>query len=283
MELRQLLYFTAIAEEGSISGAAARLHLSQPPLSRQLMLLEEELGCSLLKRDTRHMALTEAGELLYAKAREVLRQCGDIKREVADISSGRGGTAHIGVISSLSSRMLPELLMRFHSLYPKVRLELKERNSYELSDLVRSQQIDIALVRRPFAAGDMEVYPLRNEPMCAIGKREFFAGLPEKEISLNSLLGRPVIVYQRWESILKDEASLNLVCRCEDARTAASLAQGGLGIGIMPLSAVPETPEPGMEVRILSEKSLQSEICAIRLKGRYTPVAAELFLEMLCG
>ena len=92
-----------------------------------------------------------------------------------------------------------------------------------------------------------------------------------------------MIVYQRWESILKDEASLNLVCRCEDARTAAALAQGGLGIGIMPLSAVPETPEPGMEVRILSEKSLQSEICAIRLKGRYTPVAAELFLEMLCG
>ena len=102
-------------------------------------------------------------------------------------------------------------------------------------------------------------------------------------ITLNSLLGRPVIVYQRWESILKDEASLNLVCRCEDARTAASLAQGGLGIGIMPLSAVPETPKPGMEVRILSEKSLQSEICAIRLKGRYTPVAAELFLEMLCS
>ena len=100
------------------------------------MLLEEELGCSLLKRDTRHMALTEAGELLYTKAREVLRQCGDIKREVADISSGRGGTAHIGVVSSISSRLLPELVMRFHSLYPNVHLEFKERDSYELSDLM---------------------------------------------------------------------------------------------------------------------------------------------------
>lgn len=281
MEIRQLLYFTAIAEEGSISAAAQRLHLSQPPLSRQLMLLEEELGCSLLKRDTRHMALTEAGELLYTKAREVLRQCGDIKREVADISSGRGGTAHIGVVSSISSRLLPELVMRFHSLYPNVHLEFKERDSYELSDLVRNQQLDIALVRKPFATVDLEVQPIRNEPMCAIGKKAFFTDLPEGKISLKSLMEKPLIIYHRWENILKDAAVLDPICRCEDARTATALAGSGLGIGIVPLSALPEHMDGDMEWRALSEVFLQSEICVIRPRGRYTPVAAGLFLDMI--
>ena len=116
MEIRQLLYFTAIAEEGTISGAARRLHLSQPPLSRQLQLLEEELGCQLFRRDTRHMELTEAGELLYARSRESLRSLGDIKREMADISLGKGGKLSLGVVSSVSGRLLPGWIRHFHEL-----------------------------------------------------------------------------------------------------------------------------------------------------------------------
>ena len=282
MEIRQLTYFAAIVEEGNISKAAERLHLSQPPLTRQLQLLETELGCSLFERDTRHMVLTEAGELLYEKAREVIRQCGDIRREVADISSGRKGTAHIGVVSSVSSRLLPVWIMRFHSLYPNVRIDLTERDSYEILESVRNQKTDIAIVRRPFAGNDLEIFPISTEPMCAVGKREMFEGLPEGRLSLKHLVGKPVIIYHRWENILKDEAALNPICRCEEAGTTAALSEAGLGIGIIPLSAVPCKSE-NTEVREIANSSLQSEICALKLKGRYTPAAAELFLDMLCS
>ena len=280
MEIRQLLYFTAIAEEGTISGAARRLHLSQPPLSRQLQLLEEELGCQLFRRDTRHMELTEAGELLYARSRESLRSLGDIKREVADISLGKGGKLSLGVVSSVSGRLLPGWLRQFHELYPDIRIDLKEGDSYGILEQVRKQQIDIALARKPFAVRGLELTELKTEPMCAVGARSFFGDIRGEECCLGELKGKPLIIYHRWEDVLREEDAPDPFIRCEDARTTAGLASNGLGIGIVPLSAVPEDGSE-LEIKRLSDSFLQSAICAVRLRGRYIPAAARLFLDML--
>ena len=102
MELRQLTYFTAIAQAGTITAAAQKLHMSQPPLSLQLQKLEDELGCPLFERDTRHLHLTPAGELFYERAQAILQQCADLKREMADLQAGGRGLLRIGVVSSLT-------------------------------------------------------------------------------------------------------------------------------------------------------------------------------------
>ena len=113
MELRQLAYFVAIAQSGTITAAAQKLHMSQPPLSLQLQKLEEELGCPLFERDTRHLRMTPAGELFYERAQGILQQCADLKREMADLQAGGRGLLRIGSVSSLNTPLLPRWVARF--------------------------------------------------------------------------------------------------------------------------------------------------------------------------
>ena len=91
---------------------------------------------------------------------------------------------------------------------------------------------------------------------------------------------KPLIIYHRWEDVLREEDAPDPFIRCEDARTTAGLASNGLGIGIVPLSAVPEDGSE-LEIKRLSDSFLQSAICAVRLRGRYITAAARLFLDML--
>lgn len=282
MELRQLTYFTAIAQAGTITAAAHKLHMSQPPLSLQLQKLEDELGCPLFERDTRHLHMTPAGELLYERAQAILQQCADLKREMADLQAGGRGLLRIGVVSSLSTSLLPHWVARFHAQYPQVRLELTERDSFRLLELVRSQRIDLALVRRPFSGQGLEIHPVCSEPMCAVGQQHFFAGM-DGPISPNVLAGLPLLLYRRWESVLMRffaEAGFEpqVLCCSEDSHTVLRLAQEGIGVACTPLSATCEL-QPGTEVHPLLARELYSEICAVTLQGRYTGAATRNFIR----
>lgn len=106
MDIRQLLYFTTIAEEGSISAAAKKLHLSQPPLSYQMKLLEEELHLPLIERSARGIALTEAGRVLYKRAQGILELSELTRKEMLAMASGFTGTLHIGTVSSSGASLL---------------------------------------------------------------------------------------------------------------------------------------------------------------------------------
>ena len=281
MELRQLVYFTAIAQAGTITAAAQKLHMSQPPLSLQLQKLEEELGCPLFERDTRHLHLTQAGELFYERAQGILQQCADVKREMADLQAGGRGLLRIGVVSSLSTSLLPRWVAQFHARYPMVQLELTERDSYRLLELVRSQRIDLALVRRPFSGQGLEIHPISNEPMCAIGQKHFFGQLCGP-ISPEALAKLPLLLYRRWESVLlrffaESGFEPRVLCCSEDSRTALRLAQEDLGVACAPLSAA-HTLWPGAEMHPLQAKELYSEICAVTLRGHYIGAAARNFI-----
>lgn len=281
MELRQLSYFVAIAQAGTITAAAQKLHMSQPPLSLQLQKLEEELGCPLFERDTRHLRMTPAGELFYERAQGILQQCADLKQEMADLRAGGRGLLRIGSVSSLSTGLLPHWVARFHSCYPQVRLELTERDSYRLLELVRSQRIDLALVRRPFSGHGLEIHPICSEPMCAVGQAHFFKGL-DGPIDPTVLADLPLLLYRRWEAVLmRYFAEMGfepaVLCCTEDSRTALRLAQEGLGVACAPLSAARDL-WPGAQMHPLQAKELYSEICAVTLRGHYIGAAAQNFI-----
>ena len=101
MELRQLNYFIAVGEEGTISGAARRLNMSQPPLTAQMHALESELGCALFEHAGRRLRITEAGRTFYARAKAIATLCASTRSEMADLSAGAAGVLHMGVISSV--------------------------------------------------------------------------------------------------------------------------------------------------------------------------------------
>lgn len=281
MELRQLTYFVAIAQSGIITAAAQKLHMSQPPLSLQLQKLEDELGCPLFERDTRHLHMTQAGELFYERAQGILQQYADLKREMADLQAGGRGLLRIGSVSSLSTSLLPHWVARFNTRYPHVRLELTERDSYQLLELIRSQRIDLALVRRPFSGQGLEIHPICSEPMCAVGQAHFFEGLcgPIDPTVLRDL---PLILYRRWEPVLlRYFAELgfepSVFCCSEDSRTALRLAQEGLGVACALLSAARDL-WPGAQMHPLQAKELYSEICAVTLQGHYIGAAVQNFI-----
>lgn len=150
MDIKQLKYFYVIAEEGQITSAAKRLHLSQPPLSYQLKNLEDELGVKLVERGSRNIKLTDAGLILYKRAKQILSLTKSTVDELKDFNQGTQGTLSIGTVSSSGASLLDSRLSIFHDKYPFINFEIYEGNTYELLEALTKGIIEIAIVRTPF-------------------------------------------------------------------------------------------------------------------------------------
>lgn len=127
LELRHLRYFVAVAEELHFGRAAARLHLSQPPLSQQIRRLEEILGYPLFVRTSRSVKLTSAGEILLERARRTLRNVQRDIDEIRSVGEGEVGSLNVGFVGSAMLTMLPEIFRKYREAYPRVHLRLYER------------------------------------------------------------------------------------------------------------------------------------------------------------
>ena len=150
MDLKQLQYFIAVVEEENISAAARKLHMSQPPLSHQIKLLEQELGVRLLERGPRKVILTDEGKLLYKRAHHMLELADTTIRELEECRKGHAGTLHIGTVSTSGAVMTDDRVLAFHRAYPHIRFEIHEGNTIELIDWIEAGIIELAVIRTPF-------------------------------------------------------------------------------------------------------------------------------------
>ena len=287
MDIRQLLYFTNIAEEGSISAAAKKLHLSQPPLSYQMKLLEEELHLPLIERSARGIALTEAGRVLYKRAQGILELSELTRKEMLAMASGFTGTLHIGTVSSSGASLLGWRIPAFHQKYPQIGFAIHEGNTFELMEMLESGLIELAIVRTPFHNDQLNCLYLSPEPMIAAGAASFFpAGMPSGQpISLELLGHAPVILYRRFEKILlslceQKGITPQVFCIADDARTTLMWAEAGLGVAVVPQSAYRIMPHHNMVYGELSEEDLHTRIAAVCKKGCSLSWAAQQFLEI---
>jgi DNA-binding transcriptional LysR family regulator len=152
MELRHLRYFVAVAEEQNITRAAARLRVSQPPLSRQIRDLEDELGVELLARTAHAVKLTEAGRLFLGEAKAVLLRAEEAVQATRAVAQGARGEIDIGYAPSLTVDLLPRGLQIFQQECPGVRARLHDLSTEELLAGVRAGRLQVALLVRPSAA-----------------------------------------------------------------------------------------------------------------------------------
>lgn len=287
MDIRQLLYFTTIAEEGSISAAAKKLHLSQPPLSYQMKLLEEELHLPLIERSARGIALTEAGRVLYKRAQGILELSELTRKEMLAMASGFTGTLHIGTVSSSGASLLGWRIPAFHQKHPQIGFAIHEGNTFELMEMLESGLIELTIVRTPFHNDQLNCLYLSPEPMIAAGAASFFpAGMPSGQpISLELLGHAPVILYRRFEKILlslceQKGITPQVFCIADDARTTLMWAEAGLGVAVVPQSAYRIMPHHNMVYGELSEEDLHTRIAAVCKKGCSLSWAAQQFLEI---
>ena len=166
MELRHLKYFIAVAEELHFGRAAQRLCIAQPPLSRQIKLLEEEIGVVLLERTKRRVVLTTAGEIFLADAKVSVAQAEGAIRNAQRAARGEIGKLAIGFVHSAGYNKIPLLFRLMHTRYPEVSLSLDEMTIEEQEEALRTNQIDVGIVRPPLISTEgLGMQVISTEPL----------------------------------------------------------------------------------------------------------------------
>jgi DNA-binding transcriptional LysR family regulator len=146
MELRHLRYFVAVAEEQNVTRAAARLHVSQPPLSRQIRSLEDELGIALFDHEANAVRLTEAGRVFLTEARIILQRAAEAVAMAKDVAGGKRGEIHVGYAPSLTVELLPLSLKHFRESNPGVRVQLHDLSTQELLRGLNDGTLHVAML-----------------------------------------------------------------------------------------------------------------------------------------
>lgn len=244
MELRHLRYFVAVAEERHFGRAAERLHMAQPPLSQQIRQLEGELGVTLLRRTTRRVDLTDAGQAYLVRARELLAGVEEAGLEAQRVAAGLAGRLAIGCVGSATYSLLPALARRLREELPGI--DFAFRGEMLVPDQVRAlldHEIDLALLRPPVDDSTLSVATLRRERLVVV--------LPEghrlaarKRLRVRDLRDEDFIVHSaRRRSVM--HATVLDVCReagfearvrheVAETSTMVTLVAGGLGVALVP-------------------------------------------------
>ena len=267
-------------EAGTISGAARELHMTQPPLSYQIKMMEEELKVSLFLRGTKRITLTEAGKTLYEQAEKILTLTELTKSEV--LKSSQATTLHIGMTPSTVS-MMSDYLQQFARRYPQIRFDIHEGSTFTLKEQIENQQVDITTLRTPIALSGCEVKSLAKERLLAMAIPEYPLFEGKTSVSLRELIDQPLILSRRYQKYMlsvfeKAGVTQNIYCACEDARTALVIAEKGLGIAILPASMLKQSEK--LKAWEIKDADLATEILLVWRKGR-VPVEVKKFLEMV--
>lgn len=262
MELKQLLYFKTIVEEGTISKAAQKLHMAQPPLSMQLKQLEEELKAQLIIRTHHGIELTNAGKLFYKRALQILSlseltKSEIINPEVTILRFGMTSSNH-SLINYLDNELFSNIKLSFR---------IHEGSTYEMLDLLLTHNIDMAFVRTPFDQSQVKAIHLCDEPMVAVGQESFFK---QPMNYMKDYHNVPLIIHQRYLSFISDyclQYNFNPFIKftCDDSRTSLLYAKNGYGIAIVPKRAIDLIDYP-IHIEELLDKQLYTSIVIIHRK-----------------
>src|SRR5450432_2142513 len=197
MELRQLRYLVALADERQFTRAAAREHIAQPALSQQIRRLEQEVGLALVERTTRRVAITDAGELLVARARRILAEIDAAHFELQDLRGIRGGHVTVGAMHTMGPVDLALVLAIFHDEHPGVEITVRDQSSEELAEMLRVDELDLAFlsVTERIESHGLGLHQLVSEELVAIVPTAHRLGA-RRRVRMAELAGERFISYR---------------------------------------------------------------------------------------
>ena len=252
MEIHQLRYFVAVAEEGSFSRAAAKVRVAQPSLSQQIRKLEAEVGQPLFDRLPRSVVLTEAGRCLIDYARQILSSIDDARRCVGDLKGEIGGKLAVGAIPTIAPYVLPDLVGKFQKHYPEVTLEIVEDVTEGITRRVEAGELDVALASTCHSSPTLRRESVGNEPLLAL--------LPERHpLAKKTLVELDDLKSQRFLLLHEMHCLSQQVHHLLEARrlrpeialagsqlgTIANMVAAGIGVSIVPQLMVNHQAIPG--------------------------------------
>jgi DNA-binding transcriptional LysR family regulator len=290
VELRQLRYFVTVAEELHFGRAAARLHMTQPPLSQAIAALEDGLGTALFLRNRRTVALTPAGSALLPEARRILGEAALLPELARRAASGGAGRLALAFITSADYSVLPPFLRRYSERYPGVQLSLQEATSdVQVDELLRGR-IDAGLLIPPLperARAELEYMKVIDEPLILCAP----TGLLRRKgpVALRKLPSLPLIIFPREISPALHDAILSCFRaagitpavgqQAIQMQTIVSLVSAGMGLALVPQS-VANLMRPGVEYRALADTTPLVETGIAWRRDNPSPVLKG-FLELL--
>ncbi|MFJ2619221.1 LysR family transcriptional regulator [Glutamicibacter sp. NPDC087344] len=286
--MKQLEVFVAVAEEQHFGDAALRLHMTQPPLSRQIQLLEKDLGSPLFHRGARQTTLTPAGELFLPSAYAILDRCLRARSEVKNLTEGSTGTLHIGYTAVASQAVLPGLLRELKEVLPRVKVVLREDVSAEQARLLERAEIDLAVLRLPAPLHAAQTALLKSDKlMVALPTQHRLAARPD--IRMDELQGEDFIMYsplnaQYFHDLVSrltvaENVSLKSTQSAEQVQALLSFVAGGLGVGLVP-SATADWTSPSVTLKPLVLSAGAEQLNRIEHHLAWNPASRNPLVEM---
>jgi len=292
IELRQLRYFVAVAEEMHFGRAALRLHMTQPPLSQTIQALEAALGTQLFSRSKRSIALTPAGAALLPAAQRMLQQAAALPDIARRAASGASGRLSLAFVSTADYSVLPPFLREFRERYPQVEIDLREATSdVQLEELAHGR-IDVGLLIPPLsdkARIELDYAAVLSEPLILAAPKGITALRGKNTVALKTLADMPLIIFPRriapalHDAILACFRDAGLTPRIgQEAiqmQTIVGLVSAGMGIALVPQS-VSNLKRSGVEYKALTGKTPLVETGLAWRRDNTSPVL-RAFLELL--
>jgi LysR family transcriptional regulator, hydrogen peroxide-inducible genes activator len=241
MEIHQLRYFVAVAEEGSFSRAAAREHVAQPSLSQQIQKLEAEMDQRLFDRLSRTVVVTEAGKCLLEYARKILVEIAEARRCLDDLKRDVAGRLTIGAIPTMAPYVLPKLIGRFQTRYPKVQLEILEDTTENLALRLEDGTLDIAIMSTCQQSPALEPHPLGEEALLVLLPKQHRLA-KKKNISWTDLKSEKFLLLHEVHCLSEQVCQLlaahnlrpELALRGAQLATIAQMVATGMGVSFVP-------------------------------------------------
>ena len=257
MEIRQLRAFVAIAESGTFTAGALRVHVTQAAISMQIRQLETEIGAKVFVRAPRHVILTEAGEQLLRRARHILREHDAALDEIAELAGAERGRLRIGSASAMVlTEQLPAILKELRKQHPAAEIAVTSGTSEVLVDQILAGEVDVAFVSLPVDVRGIKTERLSEDQLVAIASPRHKLA-KQRTISAYTLAGERLILGERGGNTRRlidqffAQAGVTLRVAMELSRQQAirRMVEEDMGVGIVPLQSVKEEVEKGKLIR----------------------------------
>lgn len=290
MDFRQLKYFLAVAEELNIGRAASRLHISQPPLTRQIKSIEDELGVELFVRTTKGVELTQAGEMFKVEARNIRMLVEGAIDRVQRVGEGKLGRLDVATFGSAIYNIIPHLLQRFQQRYPGVRIVLHTMTKAEQIEALRQRRVTIAFNRMTRDEPDIGRELVAVEALFAVVPSDHPLAALDK-VSLNELMANPLVLFP---NVGRPNFVDHVIGLCRehgleaqiaqevgDAVTGIALVARGFGVSLIPESAAKALTVEGTKFLPLKEApdAVVDVSCLYRASDR--SMLLQSFLEVV--
>lgn len=240
MELRDIRYFQAVAENGSITRAAQELHIAQPTISRQMQVLEDELGVKLFIRGKRHIELTPAGAVFLKRISGALLEINQATKDIQYMKDDVKGSLSIATNDTMGITVLAPLARAFREEYPLITYELHQAQAQRMAELLRKNVVDVAFMMTPIDEDHFDSAPLLTSHLGVVMRRDAQIGSDADTIHLSDLKSTPLILPNRYRSPIcegfwnKGYGDPQVLCDSRSVSNDLAWVAGGIGVAISP-------------------------------------------------